>query len=99
MKTYEEERGLVKLKLDREDLVLAMEKIIAEFNAKQRENPTIDQCFLKVGQDIFNDDLAPFNKYMASLSEITLYKTLIEAQTRADLADEPQADSRRRRTY
>ena len=74
-------------------------KNIAEFNAKQRENPTIDQCFLKVGQDIFNDDLAPFNKYMATLSEITLYKTLIEAQTRADLADEPQADSRRRRTY
>ena len=70
-----------------------------QFNAKQRENPTIDQCFLKVGQDIFNDDLAPFNKYMATLSEITLYKTLIEAQTRADLADEPQADSRRRRTY
>ena len=70
-----------------------------QFNAKRRENPTIDQCFLKVGQDIFNDDLAPFNKYMATLSEITLYKTLIEAQTRADLADEPQADSRRRRTY
>jgi hypothetical protein len=42
--------GHVKLKLDREDLVLAMEKIIADFNAKQRGNPTIDQCFLKVAK-------------------------------------------------
>ena len=50
-----------------------MEKNIAQFNAKQRENPTIDKCFLKVGQDIFNDDLGPFNKYMETLSEITLY--------------------------
>ena len=82
--------------MDREDIVLAMEKIIADFNVKQRANPTIDKCFLKAGQDIFNDDLAPFNKYIATLSEITLYKTLLEAQTRADLADEPQDGSRRR---
>ena len=74
-------------------------KIIAEFNAKQRENPTIDQCFLKVGQDIFNDGLAPFNKYMATLSEITLYKTLIEAQTGADLSDQDDGAGSRRRTH
>ena len=91
--------GHVKLKLDREELVLAMEKIIAKFNAKQRENPTIDKCFLKVGQDIFNDDLGPFNKYMETLSEITLYKTLIEAQTRADLSDQDAAAGSRRRTH
>ena len=62
-------------------------------------NPTIDKCFLKVGQDIFNDDLGPFNKYMETLSEITLYKTLIEAQTRADLSVQDDAAGSRRRTH
>ena len=40
-----------------------------------------------------------FNKYMETLSEITLYKTLIEAQTRADLSDQDDAAGSRRRTH
>jgi hypothetical protein len=47
----------VKLSMKREDIIDAMEKLIEEFNSKQNSNPTIDKCFLEVGQDIFNDDL------------------------------------------
>jgi hypothetical protein len=49
--------GHVKLSMKREDIIDAMEKLIEEFNSKQNSNPTIDKCFLEVGQDIFNDDL------------------------------------------
>ena len=91
--------GHVKLTLRREEIVSTMERIIAEFNAKQMVNPTIDKCFLKVGQDIFNDDLSKFDEYMTNLSEMTIYKTLIDAQTRADLTDRDDEErSRRRRT-
>ena len=36
---------------------------------------------------------------MASLSEITLYKTLIEAQTRVDLIEQDDGAGSRRRTH
>ena len=40
-----------------------------------------------------------FDEYMTNLSEMTIYKTLIDAQTRADLTDRDDEErSRRRRT-
>ena len=42
-------------------IIDAMEKLISEFNRKQDSIPTIDKCFLEVGQDIFNGDLSLFN--------------------------------------
>ena len=43
--------------------------------------------FKKVGQDIFDDDLSEFEKWLDSLSIQALYKSLIEAHTAALLED------------
>jgi hypothetical protein len=80
--------GHVKLSMKREDIIDAMEKLIEEFNSKQNSNPTIDKCFLEVGQDIFNDDLSLFNKRLEKLGAKALYKKLIEAHTAAQIEAE-----------
>ena len=79
--------GHTKLKLPRDELIKAVEAIFKKFNATQRANPVVKKTFTKVGQDIFNDDLTEFRKWIDSLSEKSLYKSLIEAHTAAQLED------------
>ena len=59
------------------ELIDAMEDIVADFNRKQLTNPTIDNCFRKVGQDI-SCSLKEFTDYLTSLSEEQIYRVLIE---------------------
>ena len=68
-------------------MIKAVEAIFKKFNASQRANPVVKKTFTKVGQDIFNDDLTEFHKWIDSLSEKALYKSLIEAHTAAQLED------------
>ena len=80
--------GHLKLKLYPPELLDAMEDIIADFN-QQLTNPTIDNCFRKVGQDI-SCSLKEFTEYLTSLSEEQIYRVLIDAHT-AELVDLPLA--------
>ena len=71
--------GHTKLKLPGDELIKAVEGVFKKFNASQRASPVVKQ----VGQDIFNDGLSEFHKWIDSLSVKALYKSLIEAHTAA----------------
>ena len=64
-----------------------MEEVFKKFNKSQRTKPVVKNTFKKVGQDIFDDDLSEFEKWLHSLSIQALYKSLIEAHTAALLED------------
>ena len=64
-----------------------MEEVFKKFNMSQRRDPVVKKTFKKVGQDIFDDDLSEFKKWIRSLSIQALYKSLIEAHTAALLED------------
>jgi len=72
------DKGHVKLALPREELIDFMEETIAEFNRKQHTNPTIDNCFRKVGQDI-SAPLEEFFAYLSSLGSKHVYQVLMDA--------------------
>ena len=80
LKAKESTKGHVKLAMPRDDFIPALEQIFNEFNVKQRTNPTIKNCFAKVGMDIFNPDMDLFKAWMKNCSMHALYRSLIEAQ-------------------
>eukprot|EP01045_Picozoa_sp_COSAG04_P000551 COSAG04_NODE_13_length_42806_cov_92.030323_24_plen_337_part_00 len=86
------EQGHVKIKMDRMELVLAMEKVRADLNEKERASPTIRPCFKKVGLDIWDDGTeSAMGEWIKSLSTNALYKSLLQSQTALDFEPPPQA--------
>eukprot|EP01047_Picozoa_sp_COSAG01_P024018 COSAG01_NODE_1470_length_10206_cov_12.111408_4_plen_79_part_00 len=55
------------------------EAAFARFNLKQIKNPTVRNCFTKCGQNIFDNDLTPFETLMQKYNNKTLYKSLQES--------------------
>ena len=58
-----------------------------------RTNPTIKNCFAKVGMDIFNPDMDMFKGWMKNCSTQALYKSLVEAQVGVEVDIDLQLDT------
>lgn len=71
--------GHMKLKLPRDEFIVALENIFREYNAKERSRPTIKPCFAKVGMNIFSDDMEPFKLHLKNLASHNVFKALVAA--------------------
>ena len=94
-------RGHVKLKMPRADIMKAMVDIVAKINLDAKQMKSVVDCFVKCGFALTSsvpdevldgekwmDHLPEFKAWIASLSEKTLYKHLLESLNVAAESDE-----------
>ena len=77
--------GRLKLKIPRDVLIDIIEKTIKKMNQQQRIKPTIREMFQKAGQDPFVDCSEKFCTHLDSLSQDSMYKSIIRNQTAVEL--------------
>ena len=63
------------------------EKFVDNFNSKEKVGLTniIVPCLTKLGRSIYDSKTKPFDDWLESLNEHSLYKALLEAHSATDI--------------
>ena len=68
-------------------MILIVEDAVKSYNAKQRATESIRATFRKVNQDPWRDLTLEFCRHLDSLEENSMYKRLLDNQTRLDISE------------
>ena len=77
----------INVKTPRDNLIIWCENHMKLFNDSEATENLIQRTFSKVGQNIFSTESEELEKWLNSLSENALYRTLLESHTEVNLTN------------
>ena len=80
--------GKLNIKLPRDEMIRFIEASIRKLNRQQLAKPTIRKTFQKIGQDPWVDCAEAFKAHLDSISEGSMYRTILNSQQPVDLTDD-----------